>query len=82
MQPVSKQRIDKHTLLETVFSIPSMRSGYKEIVQLTGQYPAWEIETDTYLLKLQRLQNKVLGTIGNFARCTPVRDLHTAFNLP
>jgi hypothetical protein len=31
---------------------------------------------------LQRLQNKVLRTIGNFARCTPVRDLHTAYNLP
>jgi hypothetical protein len=28
------------------------------------------------------MQNKVLRTIGNFLRCTPVRDLHTAFNLP
>jgi hypothetical protein len=36
-----------------------------------------------YLLsKLQGLQNKVLRTIGNFPRCTPIRDLHTAFNLP
>jgi hypothetical protein len=35
-----------------------------------------------YLLKLKRLQNKVLRTIGNFPSCTPVRDLHTAFNLP
>jgi hypothetical protein len=34
------------------------------------------------LLKLQRLQNKVLRTIRNFPRCTPVRDLRTAFNLP
>jgi hypothetical protein len=33
-------------------------------------------------LKLQRLQNKVLRTIGNFPRCTPVLDLHKAFNLP
>jgi hypothetical protein len=33
-------------------------------------------------LKLQLLQNKVPRTIGNFPRCTPVRDLHTAFNLP
>jgi hypothetical protein len=31
---------------------------------------------------LQRLQNKVLRTIGNFPRCLPFRDLHTAFNLP
>jgi hypothetical protein len=36
---------------------------------------------DTYLLKLQRMQNKVPRTIGNFPRCTLVRDLHTAFNL-
>jgi hypothetical protein len=28
------------------------------------------------------MQNKVLRTTGNFPRCTPVRDLHTAFNLP
>jgi hypothetical protein len=27
------------------------------------------------------MQNKVLRTIGNFPRCTPVRDLHTAFSL-
>jgi hypothetical protein len=34
------------------------------------------------LKKLQRKQNKVLRTTANFPRCTPVRDLHTAFNLP
>jgi hypothetical protein len=31
---------------------------------------------------LQFLQNKVFRTIGNFPRCTPVRDLYPAFNLP
>jgi hypothetical protein len=45
---------------------------------MTYACPAW----DTYLLKLQRMQNKVLRTFGNFPRCTPVRDLRTAFNLP
>jgi hypothetical protein len=35
-----------------------------------------------YLIKLQRLQNKVLRTTGNFPRRTSVRDLHTAFNFP
>jgi hypothetical protein len=39
---------------------------------------AWELVADTYLLKLQRLQNKVLRTIRNFPKCTPVRG----FNLP
>jgi hypothetical protein len=28
------------------------------------------------------MQNKVLRTIGNFPRCTPVRDVRRAFNLP
>jgi hypothetical protein len=33
-------------------------------------------------MKLQRLQNKVLRTIGNYPRRTPVRDLHLAFQIP
>jgi hypothetical protein len=44
--------------------------------------PTWEFATDNHLLKLQRLQNKVLHTIGNFPRRSPVRDLHMAFKLP
>jgi hypothetical protein len=39
-------------------------------------------QTTNHLLKLQRLQNKVLRTILNFPRRTPVRDLHMAFTLP
>jgi hypothetical protein len=41
----------------------------------------WEFAAHTQLLNLQRLQNKVFRTIGNFPIYTPVRDLHTAFNL-
>jgi hypothetical protein len=33
---------------------------------MTYACPAWEFAADTCLLKLQRLQNKVLRTIGNF----------------
>jgi hypothetical protein len=43
---------------------------------------AWELAADTYLLKLQRLQNKVLHTIGNFPGCTLIHDLDMAYNLP
>jgi hypothetical protein len=32
--------------------------------------------------KIAASTKQVLRTIGNFPRCTPVRDLHTAFNLP
>jgi hypothetical protein len=45
-------------------------------------YPFWELAADTYLLKLQLLQNKVLCTIGNFQRCTLIHDLHMYFNFP
>jgi hypothetical protein len=49
---------------------------------MTYACPASELAADTCLLKLQRMENKVLRTIGNFPRCTPVLDLHTTFNLP
>jgi hypothetical protein len=37
---------------------------------------------ETYFLKLQRLQNKVLRTIGNIPRRTLVRDMHVVFQIP
>jgi hypothetical protein len=43
------------------------------------QQTAWEFAADNHLLKLQRLQNRVLRAIGNVPRHTPVRDLHMAF---
>jgi hypothetical protein len=49
---------------------------------MTYACPAWELAADTYLLKLQRLQNKFFPTIGNFLKWTQVRDLHTTFNHP
>jgi hypothetical protein len=43
---------------------------------------AWEFSTDTHPIKLQRLQNWVLCTIGKFPRSTPIRDMHMAFLIP
>jgi hypothetical protein len=43
--------------------------------------PAWEFAVETYLLKLQRLQNKVLRTTGKLPRCTSVRVTHVAFQI-
>jgi hypothetical protein len=37
---------------------------------MTYSCPAWEFAADSQLLKLQRLQNKVLHTTGKFAKCT------------
>jgi hypothetical protein len=49
---------------------------------MTCACPAWEFAADAHLMNLQRLQNTVLRTIGNFLRRTSVRDLLFAFNLP
>jgi hypothetical protein len=49
---------------------------------MTYACPALELAADTHLLKLQRLQNKVLHTTGNFPRHTPVCELHKTFNIP
>jgi hypothetical protein len=35
-----------------------------------------------HLLKLQRLQNNILHTIGNFPRGVSVRDVHPTFHIP
>jgi hypothetical protein len=47
---------------------------------MTYVCPAWKLETDNYLLKLQRIKKKVLRNILKFQRCTPLRDLHTPFS--
>jgi hypothetical protein len=49
---------------------------------MTYACPAWEFAAESHLLELQRLQNKVLRTIGNFPRRTSVRDIHVAFQIP
>jgi hypothetical protein len=49
---------------------------------MTYACPAWEFAAESHLLKLQRLQNKVLRTIGNFLRRTSVPDMHVAFQIP
>jgi hypothetical protein len=49
---------------------------------MTYACPAWEFAADNHLLKLQRQQNNILRTTGNYPRRTPVRDLHMCFKLP
>jgi hypothetical protein len=50
--------------------------------EMTYASPAWEFAADTHLMKLKRLQNKVLRTIGNYPRRKPVSDMHLAFQIP
>jgi hypothetical protein len=49
---------------------------------MTYVCPNWEYAVDAHLLKLQRLQNRVLRAIGNLHRCTPVPKLYVAFKIP
>jgi hypothetical protein len=57
---------------------------HKALIRFVMTYAclAWEFAAESHLLKLQRLQNKVLCTIGNFPRRTSVRDVHVAFKIP
>jgi hypothetical protein len=49
---------------------------------ITYACPAWEFAPECHILKLRRLQNKVLRTIGNFVKRISVRDTHKAFHMP
>jgi hypothetical protein len=46
---------------------------------MTYACPTWEFAADTHLIKLQRLQNRVLRAIGKLDRSTLVCDLHLRF---
>jgi hypothetical protein len=48
---------------------------------MTYACPAWEFAADTQLLKFQHLQDKVLLTMGKSPKCTPVHELHMAFQV-
>jgi hypothetical protein len=57
--------------------------AYKALIRSTMTYvsPAWKFAAQTHLLKLQRVQNRVLRTIGNFPKHTSIRDMHAAFQV-
>jgi hypothetical protein len=48
---------------------------------MTYACPFWKFAAESHLLKLQRVQNKVLRTIGNFPRHISIRDMHIAFQV-
>jgi hypothetical protein len=42
----------------------------------------WDFAADSHLLKLQRLQSRVLLTTGGLPRCTPACALYRIFQIP
>jgi hypothetical protein len=59
------------------------KSGAKGLIRFLMTYScsAWEFGAETRLSKLQRLQKRILRTIGKFARRTSVCDLYVAFQI-
>jgi len=57
---------------------------YKALIssKMTYACPTWESAAGTHLIKLQRLQNRVLRIIGGLPRRTPIRLMHTEFQIP
>jgi len=49
---------------------------------MTSAYPACKFAAETYLLKLQCLQNKALHTTGNFPKHRLICKLHVPFKIP
>jgi hypothetical protein len=49
---------------------------------MTQACSVWEFAADTHLIKLQRLDNKVRRSTGNFPRCTPVLEMQMSFHMP
>jgi hypothetical protein len=49
---------------------------------MTYACPAWESAAVSHLMKLQRLQNKVLRVIVGLPRPTPRRDIHAELHVP
>jgi hypothetical protein len=79
------------TYLRTYFLFKSTRLStnikftlYRALIRSVKTYacPTWEYAADAQLLKLQRLQNRVLRAIGNLDRRTLVREMCVAFKIP
>jgi hypothetical protein len=72
---IFEKRITWRLYIEMVEAKAFRKLIHKALIRSVMTYacPAWELAADTFLLKLQRQQNKVLRTIGNLPRCTPGR---------
>jgi hypothetical protein len=64
-------------------SIRTKMTLYKALIRskLTYVCPTWETAADKRLMKLQRLQNKLLRVIGGLARRTPTRYMHMTLQI-
>jgi hypothetical protein len=74
-----------YSLLKSeTLSIKTKKTLYKALIRskMTYACPALESAPGTHLLKLQRLQNKVLRVTGGLPRRTPARYMHAELQIP
>jgi hypothetical protein len=76
-----RKAVTKPTFLYSKVSVSGTNIKLTLYKALIYTCPTREYAADPQLLKLQRLQNRVLRAIGDIHRCTPVRELHTAFGI-
>jgi hypothetical protein len=64
-------------------SIKSKMTLYKTLIRSKMNYacPTWKSAADNHLMKLQRLQNKVLRVIGGLPRRIPTHYLHRTLQI-
>jgi hypothetical protein len=57
---------------------------YRALIRSVMIYacPTLEYAADAHLMKLQRLQNRILRAIRNLDRCTLVCEMHVSFEIP
>jgi hypothetical protein len=77
VRAIATWRNNKITVGRIVFYAAVPRIYNDEELRLRDSLAA-----DTHLMKLQRLQNRILRAIGYLERRTPVRDLHLVFKIP
>jgi hypothetical protein len=70
----------KSECLSTYIKLTHHKALIRSVI--TYAYIIWEFAADIHLLKWQHPQNKILCTIGNFRRSTPVHNLCLAFYFP
>jgi hypothetical protein len=75
MQPVSKQWIGKHSynnrvLLEMVYSIWSMQSGYKEILRAVQLVEGWQLRgSSVWEAVKKRVSSKSVAMKRRYVEC-------------
>jgi hypothetical protein len=89
IEKIAAKALGTYIRIYSIFKSKRLRANiklivYRALIRSIMNYacPTWEFAADTHLIKLQRLQNRVLRSVSNLDRRTTVCDLHLAFKIP